>query len=393
MDAATQAALPARFHSLDVLRGLAALAVVHTHWYIFFSGAQGAEAWVAGCEPFHGILSPLYREGWRAVDLFFCLSGFVFCWLYETRIGEGRIGAREFAVLRLSRLYPLHFATLLFVAAAQGVFLWRDGAFFGVPINDACHFALNLFFLSGLGFEKGGSFNGPVWSVSVEVFLYVVFYVACRLGWRRWWHFGLLALAGFALEFTRFAAVGRGLAGFFIGALSFLIFSAVRKRGIRIPASALVLVIAASWAIAALHLRYNLPLVAASSVLGSDPTIGGIGLAHLLTHPVLLWLPFQILPFPCTIIALALLETARGTLGRRLAFLGDISYSSYLLHFPLQLIFVFAVLSLGLPRTVFTTPAAYLLYFSALVFASLVSYHRFERPAQNFLRARFRPAR
>ncbi len=384
--------LPCRFYSLDVLRGLAALAVVHTHWYILFAGAEGAEAWVESWQPFYPLLAPLYREGWRAVDLFFCLSGFIFSWLYAGGIGAGRVGGREFAVLRFSRLYPLHFATLLFVAVAQAVFLWRYGSFFAVPTNDAWHFVLNLFFVSGLGFEKAGSFNAPVWSVSVEVFLYIFFYVACALGWRRWWHFGLFALAGVALECTRFASVGRGLVGFFIGAISFLIFSAIRERGIRIRPAVLLLAIAASWILVMVNLRHNLVLLAATSVLGPDPAIFGFRVAHVITHPVFLWLPFQILPFPCTIIALALLETERGTLGRRLGLLGDISYSSYLLHFPLQLTFVFTALSLGLPRTVFFSPIAYLLYFATLIALSLLSYHRLERPAQRYLRRRFLPS-
>jgi peptidoglycan/LPS O-acetylase OafA/YrhL len=48
--------VPSRFHSLDVLRGLAALAVVHTHWYIFFAGTEGI--WAAGRQPFHALLGP-----------------------------------------------------------------------------------------------------------------------------------------------------------------------------------------------------------------------------------------------------------------------------------------------------------------------------------------------
>jgi peptidoglycan/LPS O-acetylase OafA/YrhL len=114
-----------------------------------------------------------------------------------------------------------------------------------------------------------------------------------------------------------------------------------------------------SWAIVANNLHYSLLLHAATAVLGPDPAIGGVRIAHLLSHPVFLWLPFQLLPFPCTIVALALLETGRGTLGRRLSFLGDISYSSYLLHFPLQMTCVFFAQALGLPRSVFLSPAAY----------------------------------
>ena len=37
-------------------------------------------------------------------------------------------------------------------------------------------FILNFFLVSGWGFEKGPSFNGPVWSVSVEIIIYFFFF-------------------------------------------------------------------------------------------------------------------------------------------------------------------------------------------------------------------------
>ena len=62
---------------------------------------------------------------------------------------------------RFSRLYPLHFATLLFVAAAFLAF----GPY--IYESDAYHFVLNVLLASSIGFEKGYSFNGPSWSISV----------------------------------------------------------------------------------------------------------------------------------------------------------------------------------------------------------------------------------
>jgi peptidoglycan/LPS O-acetylase OafA/YrhL len=383
------ASLPGRFHSLDVLRGLAALAVIHTHWFVFFAGAQGDEAPDAERYPFYRVLEPLYTQGWRAVDLFFCLSGFIFWWLYAERIAARKMGARSFALLRFSRLYPLHLATLLFVAAAQWFFHSTYGYFLAVPINDAYHFVVNLFLVSGLGFfERGSSFNGPAWTISVEVFCYVVFYVVCALGLRRWWQIGCLVLLGFALEFTRWTAIGRGLLGFFTGVLAFMAFNALRAHGFRLKPIVLIGGIVGSWLLAVLNLHHNLLLLAAVRLFGSNPTIAGYDLAYVLSHHAFNWLPFQILPFPCTVIALAMLESYRGTLGRRLSFLGDISYSSYLLHFPVQLALVLAGLSLGWQRTIAYSPSAYLCFFATLILVSLVSYHYFERPAQRYLRKR-----
>src|SRR5207244_9707990 len=67
------------------------------------------------------------------------------------------------------------------------------------------------------------------------------------------------------------------------------------------------------------------------SVLGKDP------IGHLILE--VSGVSFELLLFPLTILTLAVWEARRGRLGRRLAFVGQISYSSYLLHFPLQMHF------------------------------------------------------
>ena len=89
------------------------------------------------------------------MDLFFALSGFIFFWLYAEAITERRVSAREFFVLRFSRLYPLHLATLLAVAAEQTLFLHLTGRYFVYGGNDGYHFLLNLGMASSWGFERG----------------------------------------------------------------------------------------------------------------------------------------------------------------------------------------------------------------------------------------------
>jgi len=169
-----------RLYTLDALRGVAALAVVVYHWPHFFVIRYALNETFQRAQPLYSVFSVVYEHGALAVDLFFSLSGFIFFWLYARTIGEQRISARDFFVLRFSRLYPLHLCALLLVLLGQCAYATAHQYFFVYRYNDFWHFILNLFFISSIGWERGHSFNGPVWSVSVEVFLYVVFFALCR---------------------------------------------------------------------------------------------------------------------------------------------------------------------------------------------------------------------
>ena len=100
-----------RLYSLDAARAIAALAVVFQHWEHFASVPAFAAPHDAS--PLYALFQPLYDKGARAVTFFFCLSGFIFFWLYGDKVRDRKTGPATFAVLRLSRLYPLHLATLL----------------------------------------------------------------------------------------------------------------------------------------------------------------------------------------------------------------------------------------------------------------------------------------
>ncbi len=163
---------------IDGLRGFAALAVVVYHYTHFFQyGSDGVlPPGVDATAPFYELLGLLYRQGHRAVPLFWMISGLVLAHVYCGRIATGR----SFAINRFARLYPLHLLTLIVVAALQAWSLARTGIWPVYQHNDVWHFALNLLFASNWGFESGYSFNGPIWSVSVEVLAYALFWVFHR---------------------------------------------------------------------------------------------------------------------------------------------------------------------------------------------------------------------
>lgn len=78
------------FEILDGLRGIAALAIVIFHFM----------EWIY-TDPSKNFIG----HGFLAVDFFFCLSGFVIAYAYDSRIGE--MGIIEFFKSRVIRLHPL----------------------------------------------------------------------------------------------------------------------------------------------------------------------------------------------------------------------------------------------------------------------------------------------
>ncbi len=379
-------AFPQRFYSLDVLRGLAALAVAISHWRHFFYTGTEPVGFNRELQPFYALLKPLYTGGGLAVDLFFCLSGFVFFWLYSESIGGRRLSLREFVVCRFSRLYPLHFLTLLFVAAGQQLFLWRCGSYFVYSHNDFKHFCLQLVFASNWGTARHDwSFNGPVWSVSVEVFLYAVFFAVCTCNLRRWWHLAILSCLGIALN----TPVGDGMFSFFSGGIAFHVFAGTWRSGpSRAKLRYLAALTALMWVVIPVNRVYDALYSAYYAYIWNEHLdVHGKDVVGHVLHMVS-GLSFGAVLFPLTIVTLALWEARRGTLGRRAAFLGDISYSTYLLHFPLQMTFALITLSLGVQNAFFYSPLALFLFFGTLIPLSLCSYRFMERPCQAVIRAR-----
>ena len=51
--------------------------------------------------------------------------------------------------------------------------------------NDLYHFVLNILFISSWGLEKGMSFNQPIWSVSFELIVYILFFFETVLGFKK----------------------------------------------------------------------------------------------------------------------------------------------------------------------------------------------------------------
>ncbi len=109
-----------------------------------------------------------------AVDLFFAISGIVIAYTYQGRIQNFR-DYNNFMLRRIARLYPLHLITLCFYVAI-GLF-----ALLGIlKVDDIRKYNFdmlisNLFLVQAWLPNGVISFNYVSWSISAELFVYLLF--------------------------------------------------------------------------------------------------------------------------------------------------------------------------------------------------------------------------
>jgi peptidoglycan/LPS O-acetylase OafA/YrhL len=326
-----------RLKALDGLRGLAACVIAFVyHPLLEFDLTVMARA--------SAPVTWLKEWGWTVVDLFFLISGYIFAHVYLSRGGIRRTEMADFAVARIARLYPLHLLMLLLTAVV----------FAGATNNTWPAFVAHLFMMQAFVGEVSHTFDGPSWSISVEVVCYAVFVLAAVRGDR-----ALRCVTGGAIvvALVHFAVQGRGggpwvgdgvprgLLGFFLGQVLW------RRRAdlARVPTTLLVLGLAQGLCV---------DIGAVSSLL-----------------------PVSLLAWPCA-LCLALRMPALAS--RPLLWLGDRSYAVYLIHFPILLAFA---PSIAAARSGWAGAAVTLGYAALVLLVSDLAYRLYEMPARDAVRS------
>lgn len=350
---------------LELLRFVSAVAVLIFHYQHFaFQGVVQPANFVRAHQPLYSFLALPYEYGFEGVSVFWCISGFIFFWRYRDSIADGRVGGWKFFVLRFSRLYPLHIATLLLVALLQFVYSRSNGTYFVYKYNDVRHFILQLFMASNWGLQSGDSFNGPIWSISLEVLIYGVFFLTLAFLSRSWLvNVIVVALYGAARVLGIRQPIFECLVFFYVGGLSAIVYRSITSPRIRSMATAAAAVSAALvmvlvWALT-LYERAGFPFV------------------FLICYtPLLLFClcaDFKVGP-----LVRSWIEAA-----------GNMTYASYLLHFPLQLALVIVSAALGASLPIYSA-GFFWLFICGTLFISYFVYRYLELPAQRTLRARMK---
>jgi len=341
------------FYTLDILRGLAGLSIVIWHFQHFYHFEQ---SFIRNSQPYYNLLYFFYNHGHLAVAIFFSLSGFIFFWLYYEKIKNQLVSGKEFFLLRFSRLYPLHFITLIIVCLLQLYSIKKTGSYIIYNNNDLKHFLLNLFFISGWGGYEGPSYNAPIWSVSLELFAYICFFLFSKYIYKKKY---IIFLVIICLTFinSRFAFV---CYYFFVGGLAYLALTKINIKNNKMfyKMILLILIMIISGFI---FFNYNNHL---------SKRLDAINLG--------------IINFTL-ILALAITQSKFKKIGNKLSKIGNLTYASYLWHFPIQLVILLFFKDIFF----YNVNISFLFYIFFVILLSILSYKFIEISLKNKIRKFF----
>ena len=343
-----------KYYSLELLRFLTSISVLLYHYRHFFGPYNNFSTSqylsIKKDLPFNNFLNIFYDHGIFGVHVFYCISGFVFAHVYLSI--NKKITFKHFFLNRFARLYPLHFATLIIVSLIQFVNFKLFNTFQIVELNDLYHFMLQVFFISSWGFESGHSFNAPIWSVSVEVAIYFIFF------------FMIKYLRKFKTFLTLFIII------------TLLI---INKLNIN-----------------------NTLFLECARLFFSGVLVYYICLKNRLTNYLLLFSIFLIflalignyktyLFCPAILMFFVLIDSFINSDKLKEIFksFGNLTYSLYLLHLPTQLIIIIILNYLNLSSIIMTSYILFFLYFIFLSSMANYSFKFYEKPLNKKIRNKF----
>jgi len=361
-----------RLPYLDGLRGVSALCVVINHVYIHATWNH-PDLLPAPLR----LLAGVFNNGQYAVDVFIVLSGYCLMMPAARSGGRRMPGSFEkFIVRRARRILPAYYASLIAVLLLMAAIPWlrqpsgtrQD---FVIPVFTAGNLLSHATLLHNLNADWILKINPPLWSVATEWQIYFAFALLLVPIWSRG---GIVLATLFAIALGCLPHAWHWNDGARFWMLGLF--------GMGMTAA----VISFSSHAAAVRLRSAVPWGAFAAVLWLVGLIGVMLRREMLEHsPLLTDLYFgaaaTVLIIGCT---RAVLAARRPTVLRALEspvarLLGRISYSLYLVHWP-----ILALLLIGSMRAGVSADGCLAILATAGVFLSLLTawiFHRlFERP-------------
>jgi len=294
-----------KIQAIQYIRGLAALLVVIAH-NSFFLG----DYWVT------------HIPGALGVDIFFIVSGFIMTFITH-RAPEG---SDTFLIKRFFRIWPPHFLVWL----ASLVFVYHERTL--SQMSCVLYFCLQDYSRQGPAF--GYSPLGPPWTLSYEVMFYAVFAFSMRMSYR--YRSYICALI--------FMASMLGFQLFYNGSFSFssqispeIVVTHWWQAWIKIASNTVVLEFIAGMFLAEIMVNDKI----SDSRLTRTLAWGALFIAFVyifITGPQVFGMSGGFWPALVIMAGVITLSYHHKIVNfRGLSFLGDISYSLYLVHYPVML--------------------------------------------------------
>jgi peptidoglycan/LPS O-acetylase OafA/YrhL len=344
----------------------------------------GLRAFAAGWVVFHHLrvavrtlvdwepLNHFLARGYLGVDLFAFLSGFVIAYNYAAVLGQP--GARpvgRFLWIRAVRIFPLHLFTIVLLLLARATLAGFGDSGIDRGRYETDDLVLNLLMVHGWGFADGLSWDSPSWTVSSEWLCYLLFPLGAPLLAR-------VGTRGAALVAAVLLFVATTGALHVVGHPEFdatVHWGALRIGGL-FACGALL------FRMRELGVGSDLPWEAVAPLA----LLAGIGLTQLDGSAAAAGI------VSCCGLLVYAVAHERGSVAAVLAsrpvvYLGEISYSIYLMHWVCLM-----VLQHVLPRPFAGLPAPWsavlglALYLAVILAASAASFHGVEQPARRALR-------
>ena len=336
-----------KYLGIELLRFVMAVSVIALHLC----------NWIA--TPSSDLLTLLIlRTGELAVPTFWCLSGFIFYAVYSKRISDHHLTFKHFVVGRFTRLYPLAFASLVLTLALNEVYIKYYKQSFVWHRGDAYHFVLNMFLASHWGLQKFTAFNGPIWSISVEILIYGLFFLVVRILGNSSWIAAVMFILGKVLShiepnLTHFYSLSTCVQCFFIGSLVKSLYSYLQTNYQR-------------------QMPYFALVVGTCIIITFTQSNRNIS--------------FQIVPPLSVLLFQSISSLIPNHFNKFIEVLGSVTYASYLLHYPLLLSVVMTMDCQQIPRPYLTTSSGMIMFLFIVMIMSKIVYVYFEQPIQHILR-------
>ena len=82
---------------LELIRCISAVAVLFWHYQHFWFVGQTAQEFAAAQQPLYSVFKLFYQHGSFGVQVFWCISGYLFFWKYRDAVADARLRPQAFS--------------------------------------------------------------------------------------------------------------------------------------------------------------------------------------------------------------------------------------------------------------------------------------------------------